>query len=144
MSPSKRVLFCIDGSAEAEEAFEFYFNHIYRPTDALILVHCVEFPYIPYEVRAEVLAEVLNKAKLDTKDAVDKFEKKLADRELPHKLINEFGKPGELICHKAKEEVADLIIMGTRGQGKIRRTILGSVSDYVLHHAHCPVLIFRK
>ena len=34
--------------------------------------------------------------------------------------------------------------MGTRGLGTVRRTILGSVSDYVLHHAHCPVCICRQ
>ncbi len=34
--------------------------------------------------------------------------------------------------------------MGTRGMGTIRRTLLGSVSDYVVHHAHCPVTVCRQ
>ena len=55
-----------------------------------------------------------------------------------------FGnKPGETIIAEAKENDASLIVMGTRGLGNIRRTILGSVSDFVLHHAHCPVTICR-
>lgn len=43
----------------------------------------------------------------------------------------------------AKEEHADIIVTGTRGQGKIRRTLLGSVSDYIIHHSHVPVLVCR-
>lgn len=53
------------------------------------------------------------------------------------------GKPGEVICKIAEEEGAQLIITGTRGLGKIRRTFLGSVSDFILHHAHVPVLVTR-
>ena len=34
-----------------------------------------------------------------------------------------------------------MIVIGTRGQGTVRRTFLGSVSDYVVHHAHCPVAV---
>lgn len=51
---------------------------------------------------------------------------------------------GEAIVSVAKEEKAQLIVTGCRGMGKIRRTFLGSVSDYVIHHAHCPVLVCRK
>ena len=36
-----------------------------------------------------------------------------------------------------------MIVLGTRGQGTVRRTILGSVSDYVVHHAHVPVTVCR-
>lgn len=53
------------------------------------------------------------------------------------------GKPGEIICSISKEEDATLIITGTRGLGKFRRTIMGSVSDYVIHHSHVPVLVCR-
>lgn len=54
------------------------------------------------------------------------------------------SKPGEVICSVAEEDKATMIVMGTRGLGKVRRTIMGSVSDYVVHHAHCPVIVCRK
>ena len=53
-------------------------------------------------------------------------------------------KAGEAIVETATEEKAQMVVMGTRGQGKVRRTLMGSVSDYVVHHAHCPVLICRN
>ncbi|KAK3102597.1 hypothetical protein FSP39_012502 [Pinctada imbricata] len=52
-------------------------------------------------------------------------------------------KPGEGILNVAKEVNADLIVTGSRGLGKLRRTILGSVSDYVVHHSEVPVLVCR-
>lgn len=54
------------------------------------------------------------------------------------------GKPGESICHTVKEGEMDLVVMGSRGMGAIRRTFVGSVSDYVLHHSHVPVIICPK
>jgi nucleotide-binding universal stress UspA family protein len=51
------------------------------------------------------------------------------------------GEPGSAILQIAAEENASMIVMGTRGKGMLRRTILGSVSDYVLHHAKIPVII---
>ncbi|KAK3103742.1 hypothetical protein FSP39_021522 [Pinctada imbricata] len=50
-------------------------------------------------------------------------------------------KPGEGVISTADKEKASLIITGSRGLGKIRRTFLGSCSDYILHHASCPVLV---
>jgi nucleotide-binding universal stress UspA family protein len=43
------------------------------------------------------------------------------------------------------EEIgAGLIVMGSRGLGGIRRALMGSVSDSVVRHAHCPVLVVRE
>ena len=53
------------------------------------------------------------------------------------------GKPGEVVCRIAQEEGAAVIVCGTRGMGTIRRTIMGSVSDYIVHHSHVPVLVCR-
>ena len=53
------------------------------------------------------------------------------------------GKPGEVICRVAEHDSVTMIVVGTRGLGSVRRTIMGSVSDYVVHHAHCPVVICR-
>lgn len=53
------------------------------------------------------------------------------------------GKPDEQIVALAEEIGAGLIVMGSRGLGGIRRLLMGSVSDSVVRHAHCPVLIVR-
>jgi len=53
------------------------------------------------------------------------------------------SKPGEVICKVAEHDAVTMIVVGTRGLGSVRRTIMGSVSDYVVHHAHCPVVICR-
>src|ERR687896_2312813 len=44
----------------------------------------------------------------------------------------------------AEEIQADLIVMGCRGLGGVRRALMGSVSDSVVRHAHCPVLVVRQ
>ena len=50
------------------------------------------------------------------------------------------GSPGQEIVKAAKRLRADLIVMGTRGFGGVRRLMIGSTTDYVLRHAATPVL----
>ena len=54
------------------------------------------------------------------------------------------GHPGEVIVNNADKHKASMIVMGTRGFGLIRRTVLGSVSDYVVHHSKVPVTMVPK
>lgn len=54
------------------------------------------------------------------------------------------GCPGEYILRVAVDEDVGLILMGTRGLGKLRKALLGSVSDYVLNKAPVPVLIHKR
>lgn len=51
-----------------------------------------------------------------------------------------FGEPGRVICDVANAWNADLIIVGRRGRRGLSEFLLGSVSNYVLHHASCSVL----
>jgi nucleotide-binding universal stress UspA family protein len=62
---------------------------------------------------------------------------------VPFEAIREWGAPAEKIITIAEHNNADLIIMGSRGLGGFASLLLGSVSDRVLHHATCPVLIVR-
>lgn len=54
------------------------------------------------------------------------------------------GKPDEEIVALSEEIGVGLIVMGSRGRGGLRRALMGSVSDSVVRHAHCPVLIVRN
>jgi nucleotide-binding universal stress UspA family protein len=51
------------------------------------------------------------------------------------------GDAGRALCALASERPAQAIVMGSRGRGKIKRALLGSVSDYVVRNAPCPVVI---
>ncbi|XP_076881054.1 universal stress protein A-like protein [Bidens hawaiensis] len=53
------------------------------------------------------------------------------------------GNPKEMIVEAVEDMNADLLVVGSRGLGQIKRAFLGSVSDYCVHHAKCPVLIVR-
>lgn len=53
------------------------------------------------------------------------------------------GDPGHQIVEKTKEMNVDILVTGSRGLGKLRRTLMGSVSDYLVHHAHIPVLVYK-
>ena len=50
------------------------------------------------------------------------------------------GHPGRVICALAKKWEANLIVVGRRGRSGFNELLLGSISNYVLHHAPCEVL----
>lgn len=50
------------------------------------------------------------------------------------------GDPGRMICAMARNWEADLIVVGRRGRSGMSELLLGSVSNYVMHHAPCSVL----
>ena len=54
------------------------------------------------------------------------------------------GKADEEVVELAERMGIGLIVMGSRGRGRIRRALLGSVSESVVRHAHCPVTIVRE
>ncbi|HEY7702119.1 MAG TPA: universal stress protein [Candidatus Limnocylindrales bacterium] len=54
------------------------------------------------------------------------------------------GEPGESIVEAASAEGVDVVLVGAHDRGTIGRLLMGSVSDYVAHHAPCPVLIVRE
>jgi nucleotide-binding universal stress UspA family protein len=53
------------------------------------------------------------------------------------------GDPGDSIIAAAESEAVDMIVVGSHGRSTVGRFVLGSVSDHVVHHAQCPVLVVR-
>jgi len=54
------------------------------------------------------------------------------------------GDPGQSIVDAAVAEQADMIVVGSHGRGAVGRFLIGSVSDHVVRHAPCPVLVVRS
>lgn len=57
------------------------------------------------------------------------------------RLTQDNGNPGSAICKQAKTWGADLIIVGSHGRKGLSEMLLGSVSNYVVHHAPCSVMV---
>lgn len=55
--------------------------------------------------------------------------------------ILDMGSPGPVICKLAKTQKTDLIIVGSHGRQGLSEMLLGSVSNYVVHHATCSVMV---
>jgi len=56
----------------------------------------------------------------------------------------EVGEAGPTVCRIAAQIGADVIVIGSHGHGWLQRVLLGSVSQHVVRHAPCPVLVMRR
>ncbi|XP_031569610.1 universal stress protein A-like protein [Actinia tenebrosa] len=148
MSSKKKVVIPVDGSEHSEKAFEWYRNHIHEKDDELLVLHVQEPPTVPsspYPYGGTVLPDEWNKAVdqtiADAAKIIDYYGKKCQQQGLKCKLYKGSGKAGESICQLAEDQEANQILMGSRGCGKVRRTLMGSVSDYCVHHSNVPVTV---
>lgn len=145
---SRTVLIAVDPSESSEEAFDWYMRSIHRPMNRVIVVHVPETKNIEVEkgvrLTEKELMEIVEQDNKQVAEIIDKYRKKLesSGANAVYRLV--LGKANEAIVEEARKEDANLIVLGTRGMGRIRRTVLGSVSDYVVQHADVPVIVYRS
>ncbi|CAH8565920.1 unnamed protein product [Heterobilharzia americana] len=142
--PKRIVCIPVDGSDHSMRALEWYIKEVHRPGDEVIFVHVIEMPNLP-----------LVKLSSGLRVPVDNWTKSLQENiDRSTELNNKYGyiceknkitydfvvmngsAPGPGIIHAAETYKVDLIIMGCRGLGKVQRTLIGSVSDHVVHNTH--------
>jgi nucleotide-binding universal stress UspA family protein len=144
--PAKVVL-AIDGSEEAalaaeaatelskETGSEVHVTFVLPAPEELIGHHW----YAP-EIRESVLEQARSEARKFLEGRAEQLRSegaKVVDTHL------RTGEPDKEIIRLSEEIGATLIVMGSRGLGTVRRALMGSVSDSVVRHAHCPVLVMR-
>ncbi|KAK6184493.1 hypothetical protein SNE40_001855 [Patella caerulea] len=141
------VVMGIDDSEFSEYAFDFYLSNVCRKDDYIILVMVPEYGTVIASpgilTDPIVVTELIKEEEHKMQTLIKKYSSKMKEAHLGGKVKQMTGKVGESIVAAAKEEDAAMIVMGTRGMGKVRRTFIGSVSDYVIHHSHVPVLVCR-
>jgi nucleotide-binding universal stress UspA family protein len=93
------------------------------------------------EAYEEVSEEIRKEAQEILDDQLRKIEEEGGSVQQAHLRR---GRKDQEIVRLAEEIGAGLIVIGSRGRGGVRRALMGSVSDSVVRHAHCPVLVVRK
>lgn len=146
-----KVLLATDGSEFSDAAVEKCAQMVLRPNESEIKVLSVyerlrPMSGEPFGVSNEYYLEAENASKKLASDAVDKACETLAML-LPDVSLSRAVEPGRaarIIVETAEEWSADVIVMGSHGRGFWARNLIGSVTDGVVHHAPCSVLIVRK
>jgi nucleotide-binding universal stress UspA family protein len=140
--PLRSAAVALDGSEGALEAARFFARFPLPAGLAVRLIGVVEPPPMPRTAPSGARSMLRAAVSLITEDrrrvleaAVDEAAKRFVSpaRELP------VGPPAETLERLSAE--VDLIVLGARGLGPLKRLLLGSVSERVLRHAACPVLI---
>jgi len=148
MGEARNVVIAMDESDFANYGFEYYMNNVHKKDDHVVLLHVPEYhtviqsPMVMTDV--SVVTDLLQDEEKRIKQFLEQLGAKLKNHGIGGKVKSVGGNAGEVICKVANEEKAGLIVIGSRGMGTIRRTLLGSVSDYVMHHAHVPVLVCKQ
>ncbi len=138
-----RILLATDGSPHAELAAKTAVD-LAEKIGARLHVVAVgrTFPAAVYEVYTETGREDLRR---EAQEILDKQVRKIEEAggtvAIAHLKMNE--RRDEAIVHLAEEIDVDLIVIGSRGFGGLKRALLGNVADSVVRHAHCPVLVVR-
>jgi nucleotide-binding universal stress UspA family protein len=94
-------------------------------------------------VQPAALPYIADSQKQAALDIAERAAAELRTSGLAVQPTSRLGPAGTEIVAEAREWPADLIVMGTRGRGALKRVLLGSVADHVMHHAPCSVEIVR-
>jgi nucleotide-binding universal stress UspA family protein len=146
-----KILLATDGSREAELAASTAADLANATNSELHLLSVAAGNPDPvYQIheaglRYETYEQALEAVKREAQKVLDEQVRKVREAggrvEGAHLRIGE--RRDQAIIHMAEELGAGLIVMGSRGLGGVRRALMGSVSDSVVRHAHCPVMIVR-
>jgi nucleotide-binding universal stress UspA family protein len=74
---------------------------------------------------------------------IEEARRAVADHGIDVEAVVAVGNPAEEILNAAEAGGVELIVMGRRGRNAIARFVMGSVSDRVVRHATCDVLVVR-
>ena len=156
-----KILLATDGSREAELAARTAADLSQKTDSELHLIHVMDVAKVGLSM-AVLYSEATDPEGIKLPDPVLEEELEQRAKEGGREVLEaevervrsaggtvahshlRMGEVEREIVHLAEDLGAGLVVMGSRGRGGIRRTLMGSVSDSVVCHAHCPVLVVRE
>jgi nucleotide-binding universal stress UspA family protein len=147
-----KILLATDGSKESDAAINALKNLSFKEGDEIKIISVVDMAvpmaidiyggYLPDTTEMEKTARE-HAAKI-LKETCERLDDICGSDKITMTSDVLFGSPESRIVETAEEIGADLIIVGSHGYSRWERLLLGSVSDSVVHHAPCSVLVVRS
>ncbi|KAB5527438.1 hypothetical protein DKX38_021285 [Salix brachista] len=154
----------IDDSEHSTYGLEWTLDHFFTPSLSsnslfkLVVVHAkpsassaVGFagpgageilPFVESDLK-KTAARVVEKAKeICTSKSVYIISASLQASDVIFEVVE--GDARNVLCEAVDKHHASILVVGNHGYGAIKRAVLGSVSDYCAHHAHCTVMIVKR
>ncbi|NJR39263.1 MAG: universal stress protein [Leptolyngbyaceae cyanobacterium CSU_1_4] len=156
----QKVLVALDRSLQASAVFEQAVSEVkVKGKGSLLLVHALRMDAeIPtgtfmglgtiadldtYGILKRVQQEKIQQERDKAIAWLQTYQQQAIAQGVPTELTCLIGTPGAGICELAQSWGADLIVLGRRGHQGITEVMKGSVSNYVMHHAPCSVLVVQ-
>lgn len=150
----QRILAAIDQSDLGKKVFEQAMTLAKAEKATLLLFHCLPLgsanltPYTTLYSEdiaqfSQSIQEQLQAQTKETQQWLEKYGKIASDQGIKTEWDWKIGDPGRWIRDIADSWNADLIVIGRRGRQGITELFLGSVSNYIVHHVRCSVLVIQ-
>jgi nucleotide-binding universal stress UspA family protein len=145
-----RVLVAVDSSENAQRALEAAVELARGLKAELRIAHVVYIPTLFWSMGVPGAAVPTDKIEDDAERSARelvakaaKFAKDSGVADVREELVTDLVSPYQGIVQLAERDDADVIVIGTRGNGGFKRLLLGSVANSVLHYAGCSVLVTK-
>jgi nucleotide-binding universal stress UspA family protein len=155
----QKILVAIDNSPLCQLVFAQSLELARANRAKLMLLHCLSTelvgePPVPLSIEMGVYPEAMSSAYqaqqavaeqriLESQKMLTNYSETAYSQGVPTECDCKIGDAGEWLCQVAQNWGADLIVLGRRGRTGLTEAFLGSVSNHVLHHAPCSVLVIQ-
>ncbi len=139
-----KILVPVDDSLTAQATINTIISLKERFPKKITLLYVINEDQLAYRMIPDFQLEMVRgNAKKSGKLILDRIEKKLIEAGFVPEPLLEIGTPRSTITSIANNDDFQLLVIGRHeGSGEIRDVLFGSVANYVLHNAKCPVLLF--
>lgn len=142
----KKILFCTDFSENSDHAFAYAFNLAGAYDASLLILHVIIEPVSYYWSTPEGVDQLIAKQTERVKEEINSRYLQGIEGLKHYEIFAREADEGRTfyeIVQVAREESADLIVMGTHGRTGFDHLILGSTAENVVRKSPCPVLTVR-
>lgn len=139
----KKILVPIDGSQAAKSALAYGIETARAHKAELVLLAVADVTEAAYPIMGVTIdRDGFYNVKKKAEKMVAEW-KQTIPNDITTEIKVENGIPGQVISTLVEEEGIDMVVMGNSGKGAVSSFIMGSVSQYVIHHVKCPVLVVK-